>query len=74
MPLNKKMLKAHVHCNDSDGRGHWVESNGDWMALLMNNGLLKIRHMYREVTLPPITGSYWSFPQVSNMHVFLQAV
>jgi hypothetical protein len=29
MPLNKKTLKAHVHCNDSDGRGHWVGSHGD---------------------------------------------
>jgi hypothetical protein len=51
MPLNKKTLKAHVHCNGSDGRGHWVGSHGDWMALVTNNSLLKIRHMYREVTL-----------------------
>jgi hypothetical protein len=51
MPLNKKTLKAHVHCNDSDGRGHWVGSHGDWMAFVMDNGLLKIRHMYREVTI-----------------------
>jgi hypothetical protein len=51
MPLKKKTLKAHVHCNDSNGRGHWVGSHGDWMALVTNNGLLKIRRMYKEVTL-----------------------
>jgi hypothetical protein len=51
MPLNKKMVKAHVHCNDFDGRGHWIGSHGDWMVLIMDNGLLKIRHMYREVTI-----------------------
>jgi hypothetical protein len=62
MPLNKKTLKAHVHCNDSDGRGHWVGSHGDWMALVTNNGLLKIHHMYREVTLP--------FPLLAHIGVF----
>jgi hypothetical protein len=63
MPLNKKMLKAHVHCDDSDGRGHWVGSHGDWIALVMNNGLLKIRHIYREVTLPlPLLAHIGVFP------------
>jgi hypothetical protein len=51
MPLNKKTLKAHMHCNDLDGRGHWVGSHGDWMTLVTNKGLLKIRHMYRELTI-----------------------
>jgi hypothetical protein len=51
MPFNKKTLKAHVHCNDLDGRGHWVGSHDDWMSLVTDNGLLKIRHMYREVTI-----------------------
>jgi hypothetical protein len=56
MPLNKKTIKAHVHCNDFDGRGHWVGSHGDWMALVMDNGLLKIHHMYRDVLL---ISHYW---------------
>jgi hypothetical protein len=64
MPLNKKTLKAHVHCNDSNGREHWVGSHDDWIALLMNNGLLKIRHIYREVTLAlPLLAHIGVFPR-----------
>jgi hypothetical protein len=63
MLLNKKTVKAHVHCIDFEGLGHWEGSRGDWMALVTENGIRKIRHMYRDVII--------DLPLLAHIGVFL---
>jgi hypothetical protein len=50
MLLNKKTVEAHVYGHDG-GRGHRVGCHDDWIAFVMDNALLKIHHIYRDVSI-----------------------